>query len=163
MEEATPGLDSKSKLQIQLATVDDVRRDGATLFADHVAESEPAMVAELSPNWERYLEVEAEDQLIVIDARSRGVLIGYAVASLFRHPHYDLVVCQQDLLFVHKEWRHERVGLHLINRLRKEATARGAHHMLMHAKPDTTLGTLLPRLGFNLEELVFKETLCQQE
>lgn len=151
---------TQDDVRIERSSVDQVGQVAEALFPLHVRELEPSMAEHLDPNWEAYLDAEDEDRLIVLVAWLGDECVGYAVASLFQHPHYQkLMVCQQDLLFVVENSRGGQVGARLIKKLRDEARKRGAHHLLMHAKPGSRLMALLPRLGFEPEEATFKEIL----
>lgn len=151
-------------VRIRTASVDEVRQHGERLFRANVEETEPTMALDLSPDWATYRAAEKRGQLIVLAAWFLERLVGYAVAGLSPAPHYrQVTICQQDLLYVDPQWRTQRVGLRLIEQMRREATRRGAHQLFMHAKPGSRLEALLPRIGFEVEEIMFKETLCPQE
>lgn len=161
--QAIPGI------HIALASVDEIERHGQDLLRAHAEEAEPDLAEHVSPDWDTYIAGEEAGSLIVLTAcngsalpdglRTNEVLIGYAVAAVFRSPHYDRLFCQHDLLYVLPEWRGTGIGLRLIAGLREQARERGCHRLIMHAKVGSTLGAMLPRLGFRVEETMFVEDL----
>ena len=88
------------------------------------------------------------------------VLIGYSVNFVLNHPHYaDLVLTQNDLLFIKKEMRGSRAGLRLIKETEAHATSLGCKLMLWHAKENTTLAALLPRLKYGVQDIIYSKEL----
>lgn len=66
---------------------------------------------------------------------------------------------QNDLLFVAEEHRKTRVGLDLIRETEKQAFARGAEMMLWHAKENTSLSILMPKLGYSVQDIIYSKVL----
>ena len=74
--------------------------------------------------------------------------------------HYaDLKYSQNDVLFIKKEFRGGRIGLRLMKITEDYAKALGCKVMLWHAKEHTTLSTLLPRLKYGVQDIVFSKEL----
>jgi predicted GNAT superfamily acetyltransferase len=101
--------------------------------------------------------MEASGALFILAAFNQdGVLVGYSVNFVMRHLHYaDLCVASNDLLFVSKEHRHGRLGLQLIRATEARAKEEGARLMLWHAKPNTPLADIMPRLGYGVQDIIF--------
>ena len=137
-----------SKTEIKLATVDEMLATAQTLFDEHyeeIARNKHVMV--LKPDEETYRKSEEMGTIFILSARQGDKLIGYSVNFVTNHLHYaDLKLAQNDLLFISKEHRGGRVGLKLIKETEKHATSLGCKLMLWHAKENTALVSLLPRL-----------------
>ena len=139
----------------------DIIGEGDALFRHHweeVALNKGVMV--LKPDIDRYRQLEAAGMVIALAARIGDELVGYSVSFITTHLHYaDLVVANNDVLFVSRAHRAGRVGLQLIRKTEQAAKARGARLMLWHAKPATVLEALMPRLGYGVQDVIFSKEL----
>lgn len=148
-------------LEIRPTTVADLMTNGADLFQQHwneIALNKQLMV--LSPDRARYEALEAGGNLIVLGAYENNALVGYSVSFVTSHFHYsDLTIAQNDLLFLVTRLRGTRLGLDLIYETEREASAKGAKMMLWHAKPNTTLQELMPRLGYGIQDIIFSKAI----
>lgn len=142
---------------IREATVSEILANASELFAEHYDEiALNKQVMQLRPDADKYLELEANSSLFILAAYSDDDLVGYSVNFTTNHMHYtDLIVASNDLLFVSKQHRKGKVGLRLIKATEAKARDVGARLMLWHAKPDTALAELLPRLGYVVQDIVF--------
>ena len=119
----------------------------------------------LKPDVERYQTLEAAGNLFAIgmfDIHGDGAetLVGYSVNIVCTNLHYgDLLMCQNDLLFVRKSHRRGMTGMRLITATERAAKDRGVKMMLWHAKPGTTLDRMLPRLGYEPFETIHYQVL----
>jgi GNAT superfamily N-acetyltransferase len=123
----------------------------------------------LKPDVERYQTLEAAGNLFAIgmfdthvDADGNGAetLVGYSVNIVCTNLHYgDLLMCQNDLLFVRKSHRRGMTGMRLITATERAAKERGVKMMLWHAKPGTTLDRMLPRLGYGIQDIIYSQVL----
>jgi GNAT superfamily N-acetyltransferase len=127
----------------------------------------------LKPDVERYQTLEAAGNLFAIgmfdthgdthvDADGDGAetLVGYSVNIVCTNLHYgDLLMCQNDLLFVRKSHRRGMTGMRLITATERAAKERGVKMMLWHAKPGTTLDRMLPRLGYGIQDVIYSQVL----
>jgi GNAT superfamily N-acetyltransferase len=119
----------------------------------------------LKPDVERYQTLEAAGNLFAIgmfDIHGDGgeTLVGYSVNIVCTNLHYgDLLMCQNDLLFVRKSHRRGMTGMRLITATERAAKERGVKMMLWHAKPGTTLDRMLPRLGYDPFETIHYQVL----
>lgn len=115
----------------------------------------------LKPNVARYNALESSGGLFALGAYVDGELIGYSANIIdASHLHYaDLAYAQNDVLFLRKEYRKSRIGLELIRATEKAAKDRGCHMMLWHAKENTALNTLLPRLGYGVQDIMHSKGL----
>jgi predicted GNAT superfamily acetyltransferase len=143
--------------EIRLSDVDEMLANAGALFSEHweeVALNKQVMV--LKPDEQKYRAMEANGMLLILGAFCDGRVVGYSVNFVTNHPHYaDLIVCNNDLLFVTEDKRCGRLGLQLIRATEKEAKQRGVQLMLWHAKPGTALEQMMPRLGYGVQDTIF--------
>lgn len=125
---------------------------------DEIARNKALMV--LKPHTELYAELERMDALISLGAFDGDEMVGYAVTTISKHLHYaDLVYAQNDVIFLRRSYRAGRLGLQLMRESEARARARGARLFTWHAKPDTALAALLPRLGYGVQDIVYSKEL----
>jgi predicted GNAT superfamily acetyltransferase len=141
--------------------VDKIETELPVLLKEHweeVAKNKEVMV--LKPNIEMYKKLEDANNLLSIFAYADGYLVGYSCSFIIQHLHYaDLCVCQNDIIFLNKEYRDTILGLKLIKETEKRAKERGAKLILWHAKKDSSLDKILPRMGCSLQEVVHSKQL----
>lgn len=149
--------------EIRNATYDEMlaAHEAGDIFAEHwdeIALNKQVMV--LKPDSERYRFMEAAGGMFILAAYADGELVGYSFNFVMNHLHYaDLCVASNDLLFVAKAHRKSRLGLQLIRATEEAAKERGARLMLWHAKPDTALVELMPRLGYGVQDVIFSREI----
>jgi predicted GNAT superfamily acetyltransferase len=111
-------------------------------------------------DYDRYADLEESGKLITLLAFEGDTLAGYSVNILNTHLHYkDVLVCYNDLLFIHPDKRNSPLGLRLIKETEKAAKEAEAEIMLWHAKPETPLDKILPRLGNKKHEHIYLKEL----
>jgi predicted GNAT superfamily acetyltransferase len=114
----------------------------------------------LKPDVPRYQALEAAGALLSLVAYVDEAIVGYSVNIVSPHLHYaDLLCAHNDVLFVAKEYRESPLGLKLIRDTERAAKARGVHLMLWHAKEDTTLASILPKMGCRVQEIIYTKEL----
>jgi predicted GNAT superfamily acetyltransferase len=114
----------------------------------------------LKPDVVRYQALEAAGSLLSLVAYADEEIVGYSVNILSPHLHYAELLCaHNDVLFVAKEHRESALGLKLIRETERAARDRGAHLMLWHAKEQTPLAAILPRMGCKVQEIIFSKEL----
>lgn len=116
----------------------------------------------LKPNVELYAALEARNLLVSFGAFDGDEMVGYSVTILQpSHLHYaDLCMATNDVLFVRQAHRGaSRAGLQLIRATEQACKEQGAQLMLWHAKPDTALLALMPRLGYGVQDVIFSREL----
>ena len=148
-------------INIKLATVDEMLAEASILFEEHYEEiARNKQVMKLKPNWPLYDTMNATGWLFIYLAMQGDVCIGYSMNLMMHHLHYaDLRVCQNDVLFIKKEFRGGRIGLRLMKVTEDYAKSLGCKVMLWHAKEDTTLAALLPRLKYGVQDIIFSKEL----
>lgn len=150
-----------SKVEIRESTVDEMLAHAGQLFEEHwdeIALNKQVMV--LKPDEERYRRMEQQGAALILAAFAGEQMVGYSVNFVMKHLHYaDLCVCSNDLLFVAKEKRTGRLGLQLIKATEKFAKERGARLMLWHAKEQTALATIIPKMGYGVQDIIFSKEI----
>lgn len=148
-------------LTIKHSTVDEMLAHAGSLFNAHwqeIALNKQVMV--LKPDAERYRAMEANGALLILSAHDGDDLVGYSVNFVTNHLHYaDLRVCSNDLLFITPEYRQGGAGLRLMRATENAAKECGARMMLWHAKPDTALQMILPRMGYGVQDIIYSTEL----
>lgn len=146
---------------IRPATVTEVFEFGEGLFREHweeIALSKHLMV--LNPSRERYLMMEAAGQILILAAWENDVMVGYSATFIERAMHYDdLLMAVNDVIFVRRDLRKTKAGLDLIAATESAAKERGARMMLWHAKQNTALAELMPRLGYGVQDVIFSKEI----
>ena len=129
------------------------------LHWDEIALNKHLMV--LKPQLEVYEANAANGRLLCIGAwNSEGALVGYSLTMVLPHPHYaDLIVAQNDLLFLLPEHRKTGQGGALIVLTEHLAAVRGARLMLWHAKKGTDLDIALSRAGYPVQDIIYSKEL----
>jgi GNAT superfamily N-acetyltransferase len=149
------------KTQIKLCTLDDIKGKTDSLFEEHyeeVARNKEIMV--LKPNWPMYYATEKVGALFIHVATQDDEFIGYSINFVSNHFHYaDLKYCQNDVLFIKKEFRGGRVGLRLMKATETHAKSLGCKLMLWHCKEKTPLNEILPRLKYGVQDIIYSKEL----
>lgn len=132
------------------------------LLAEHREElATNKALMQLNPARESYQALEAVDQLLTLGMFEGDELVGYSVNVIAQNLHYaDVRVCQNDLLFLRADLRNGRNGLALLGETVQRAHERGCSLMLWHAKPDTALAKMLPKLGYQVQDVVYSKELA---
>lgn len=147
--------------EVRRSSVDEMLQNGQALFAQHwdeIARNKDVMV--LKPDEAAYRRMEEAGSLLILAALKAGQIVGYSVNFIVRHPHYaDLMVCQNDLLFIDQAHREGGAGIRLMRRTEQEGKKRGCRLMLWHAKEGTPLAAMLPRMGYGVQDVVFSKQL----
>lgn len=108
-----------------------------------------------------YQNAEANGRLVLLTAHADFLMVGYSVGFLVNNMHYaQELICMNDSLFVHPDYRKGTgAGLALLRATADYARKRGARHLMQGAKKGSRMAQLLPRIGFELEETLYRITL----
>lgn len=147
---------------VELDTVTDQLEAATALREAHyeeLATNKKLMV--LDPAVRIYERIEAAGNLFVLMAYDGDKLIGYSVNILATNLHYaGLLMAQNDVLFIAKDYRAGRTGIRLMDETERVAAKRGARMMLWHAKEGTNLDKLLPRRGCLVQDILYSKELA---
>jgi predicted GNAT superfamily acetyltransferase len=147
--------------EIRLSNVSEMLANAGELFEEHwdeIALNKQVMV--LKPDEARYRAMEQAGSLLILAAWEGEALVGYSVNFIINHLHYaDLRLCSNDLLFITRSKRAGRLGLKMIRETEKCAAEKGAQLMLWHAKPDTALAVMMPKMGYGVQDIIFSKEI----
>lgn len=114
----------------------------------------------LKPDAARYRAMEQVGMVLALGAFDGDAMVGYSVNFVSQHLHYaDLVYAHNDVLFIAQSHRLGRAGYRLIQATEQLAKARGARMLVWHAKQDTPLDSLMPRLGYGVQDILYSKEL----
>lgn len=129
------------------------------LFEEHweeIAKNKQVMV--LKPDYERYKYIEETGTMKTLVAYEGDTIVGYSVNFISKHIHYsDLSVCYNDIVFVTSNKRNSPVGLRLVKATEEKCKEWGAHMMMWHVKQNSSLDKILPRKGYNVQDIVYSK------
>lgn len=150
------------QLKIRGSCIKELYDNVDELFVKHWEESaRNKQVMVLKPDWDNYFNLENSERLVtlaVVDEQDK--IVGYSCNIVNKHLHYaDLVVAYNDVLFLDKSCRNSSIGLRLIKETEKAVKAAGAKLMLWHAKEDTPLDKILPKMGCKVQEIIYSKEL----
>ena len=64
----------------------------------------------LNPDYDQYLQMEADGSVVAFIVRKAGVIVGYSIFFLAPHPHYkDNIYANNDIIYIAEE--HRRGGM----------------------------------------------------
>ena len=149
------------KTEIRLCTYDEFVVLADPLFEEHYEEiARNKQVMKLKPNYQLYEALNSTGWLFIYVAMRDDVCIGYSMNIMMHHLHYaDLRIAQNDILFVKKEFRGGRLGLRLLKVTEDHARSEGCKLMLWHAKENTALAELLPKLKYGVQEIMYSKEI----
>ena len=149
------------KTEIKLCTYDEFVVLADPLFEEHYEEiARNKQIMKLKPNYKLYEALDSTGWLFIYVAMQDDVCIGYSMNIMMHHLHYaDLRIAQNDILFVKKEFRGGRLGLRLLKVTEDHARSEGCKLMLWHAKENTALAKLLPKLKYGVQEIMYSKEI----
>ena len=125
---------------------------------DELATNKELMV--LKPDMEKYIALENAGKLMTLALYDGDKIVGYSVNIFTKALHYaDLMTAQNDLLFLRKDLRKGRWGILLIQETEGRCKDRGAKFMLWHGKQNTAFASLMPKLGYGVQDIIFSKVL----
>ena len=159
--EATVNESRVPKTEIRLCTYDEFVVIADPLFEEHYEEiARNKQIMKLKPNYKLYEALNSTGWFFIYVAMQGDVCIGYSMNIMMHHLHYaDLRIAQNDILFVKKELRGGRLGLRLLKATEDYAKSEGCKLMLWHAKENTALAKLLPKLKYGVQEIMYSKEI----
>lgn len=150
------------RFDIRPTTYAEVTSSAGPLLIEHWAEvalNKALMV--LAPDEARYLALEASGNFFSLAAFEDEELVGYSGNFIGPHMHYaGLRYANNDVLFVSKEHRNSPLGLRLIRETEAEARRRGARQVLWHGKQNTPLASLLEKMQYGVQDILYTRELA---
>ena len=143
--------------EVEVSSVLD-RVDLLKMHYDEIAKNKSIMV--LDPDRAKYQAIERAGKLLGLAAFCDDKIVGYSLNVIDTHIHYaELVCCVNDVLFVDPVYRNSRCGIMLIKQTESVAKNRGAKLMLWHAKSETALDLLMPKLGYGVQDIIYSKVI----
>lgn len=144
-----------------------LRQEVAPMLEQHWSEVAHYPDVPLDVDWALYAALDDADRFRAYSVRTRqGALAGYQAFMLLRaptgHPHYrSTPMAQMDVLYLAPEHRGRMVGARFIDWCDRQLRAEGVIVVRHHLKARTGLnyGSLLERVGYVLEDLVYARRL----
>lgn len=151
--------------QILQVTLDELMPEAGPLLEAHYQElSRYKDIMVMKPDMNRYRALEANGCLLILAAYVEGVLVGYSAGIITNHLHYaDLIIYQNDVLFLDMAHRKGRLGIDLIKRTEKIAKERDVKLAVWHGKQDTPLAALLPKMKYGIHETIYTRKLTDED
>lgn len=102
-----------------------------------------------------------DGRLHVTTARLDGILAGYFVVFLGRHPHYDVLTGSMDVYYLKPELRKGAAGLRLFLAMERNLQSHGVRYLLATARLDrgSHAHALFERLGWKAARVLYEKRL----
>lgn len=110
----------------------------------------------LNPDWDLYRVLGKQNKLITFTARTKNaLLIGYNIFITSTHHHYrDAIIAENDILYIHPEYRKGYTGYKFLKYCIKELEKR-VDIIMLSVKASYPLEAITKRLGFKLMDYKF--------
>lgn len=103
----------------------------------------------LNPDWDRYASLEGAGHLRIFTVRDEGTLVGYFVVIVGPSLHYkDHLFAENDVLFLHPEWRKGLAGVRLIKFAESHLRSDGVSVLHINTKGHASFSPVLDRIGY---------------
>lgn len=117
----------------------------------------------LSPDYEKYYQLEEVGAFKVFTVRDEGTLVGYFAVFVFPHPHYmTTVFAQNDVIYLHPDYRKGLTAMRLIRFAQECLKEDGVEVLQINTKVTKDFSPLLERLKFNLTDKVYSKYLKEE-
>ena len=148
-------------LKFYIETLEEAKADAKELLELHwenVALNKDKI--KLNPDWEIYSVLYDSGSLKIFTAREGALLVGYFVLVVAPNPHYkDHLFANNDILFLHPNYRKGLVGAKLIKFAEGHLRRMGVSVMVINTKVHKPFDKLLKWLRFNHIENVYSKYL----
>lgn len=122
-----------------------------TLHKEHI---------KLNPDFARYKTLADAGIVKIITARDQGHLVGYSIWIVNTNLHYqDAKMANNDVLFLHPDYRKGRTGIKLIKESERILKDQGVIKILWHIKHAKDFRNILYRLGYADEDIIVGKIL----
>jgi L-amino acid N-acyltransferase YncA len=139
-------------ITFQQESWDSYFEDIGSLWEEH--KSEVGSADQMKINIPLYRGLEARGELFILTARRAGHIVGYVVAKICPHPHYDFLAAFEDGYFLHKSVRGEGLGKKIFEETFRLLAKRGVKKGYFHSKTLKTHRELFLTLGcFHSDEI----------
>lgn len=140
--------------------VADVLEEIKPLLMDHYREIAHYQDIALDPDYDFYKASQERGLLRIFTARADDRLIGYAIYFVARsHKYRSSIQATQDILFLHPDYRRGGTGYRLIEFADSQLRSEGVQVVIQHVKAIHDFGSLLTRMGYELQDLYYTRRL----
>ena len=150
-----------SELAFQVEAWPAVAEEIKPLIAAHWSEMPFDVSLPLEPDYALYRQLDVLARLHILTARADGELVGYFIAFLGRHPHYDIRVGSMDIYYLAPKYRRGLNGLRLFEEYERTIRTRGARFLMATARLDReqNAAKLFERLGWQQARMLYSKRL----
>ena len=114
----------------------------------------------LNPDYDAYERLEQANILKIFTARDDGKLVGYFVVIVGVNLHYkDHLFAENDIIYLHKDYRKGFTGIKLIKFVEKYLKQDGVSVLKLNTKVHQPFDQLMSYLKFDLVERVYTKYL----
>jgi GNAT superfamily N-acetyltransferase len=119
----------------------------------------------LEPDVERYNAMDEAGLLRCFTVRDGGRLVGYSIFFVTPNIHYkSLTLANNDVLFLHPDYRRGRVGWNFIDFLRDRLVGEGLRCIYYHVKAaHPALGRLLKGQGLRVDRRDLRQAVLGED
>lgn len=112
----------------------------------------------LDPQYNIYLQRDANGEVLFVAGRSEGKLVAYFVGFVAPGLHYKTcLTLTEDIFYVCPEFRGQGAGIHLFHAVEAEARRRGVQRMFVGSKLHKDASWLFEKLGYTEVERYFSK------
>ncbi len=144
---------------------DEVIEELRPIFADHW--KEVALYQDkipLSPDSDKYREMEKSGNLHIVTARDGEKLIGYFVSFISYHPHYkETLFANNDILYLHPEYRGADTALGMFIYAEECLADLGVEVLMLHMKTAKPFDALCEALEYENVERLYSKYIKKEE
>lgn len=114
----------------------------------------------LNPDFNSYYEMEKTGKIVLLCAYVNNKVVGYSCNFLINHLHCkDLLMSENDLLFLDVSYRKSKIGLQLIKETERVCKEKGSRLHVWHCKPYSNLNKLLEKKNYKIQEILYSKEL----
>lgn len=114
----------------------------------------------LNPDYNKFIEMEKVGFVHTTTVRDGSVLIGYIISIVQPHLHFmHINTAYNDAIYLDPEYRGGKVIIKLFKTAEDDLIEKGVDMITMHTKKRFDFGRLLEKMGYAIEETVYRKML----
>lgn len=114
----------------------------------------------LSPQFNKYIEMENRGELLFVALREKGILVGYFIGFVAPALHYSTcLTCQMDIFYVLPSHRGSGTGVQLFKFVEDQLKKRGVQRLYVGSKLHKDASWLFESLGYTPVETYYSTWL----
>lgn len=149
------------QISYQVESFKDLRDEIDDLWLSHYKEiARHQDKIALSPDYDRYMELDQAGVLHIVTARDESKLVGYFFSFVMPNLHYkEHLMSMNDLLYILPSHRKGRIGTKMLQYAEETLKEMGVTKMMINVKLANDFGVLLERLGYVAIERIYERML----